>query len=168
MDTVSNFEVERYLGEWYQVAAIPAWFQKKCAKNTKANYTLTKSGLLKVINSCVQADEKLRTAEARARFTAPQNLGKLEVTFVNIWGHWLWAAAGDYWVIGLDPKYTWSVVGTSDRKYAWVLSRTPELPAKEIAKARQYLDDAGFDTCKVLMTTPNLSNSLCTHKNIFD
>ena len=46
MNTISDFQVKRYLGQWHQVAAIPAWFQSDCAANTKATYALADDGLV--------------------------------------------------------------------------------------------------------------------------
>jgi len=53
--TVSGFEVERYLGDWHQIAAIPAWFQDDCAADTMARYALAEDGLIAVVNTCATA-----------------------------------------------------------------------------------------------------------------
>jgi apolipoprotein D and lipocalin family protein len=59
---------------------------------------------------------------------------------------------GDYWVVGLADDYSWAVVGSPDRKYLWVLSRTPNLARDAEAKAWQAIRDNGFDVGR-LMTT---------------
>jgi len=127
MTVVTDFDVTRYLGTWHQVAAIPAWFQSECVANTTATYTEAEDGLIGVVNACDEADGTRRVADARARFVEGATVGKLEVTFVELFGLWLWPIAGDYWIIGLDPEYRWAVVGAPSRKYAWVLARTPTL-----------------------------------------
>ncbi|MNL74745.1 Outer membrane lipoprotein Blc precursor [compost metagenome] len=66
------------------------------------------------------------------------NNAKLEVTFFKPF-------KGDYWVIGLDPEYRWSVVGTPDRKYLWILSRSPQLPKEELDKALAAAKAQGYE-----------------------
>lgn len=161
MATVTGFEVERYLGEWHQVAAIPAWFQRDCVADTKAHYAQAEDGLLKVLNSCRTADGTVDRAEARARFVDGRADGKLEVTFVEVLGFWLWPAAGNYWIVGLDGDYRWSVVGEPSRKYAWVLARSPSLDAGVLRAVRQILEREGYDSCALLLTTPQDSGRLC-------
>ena len=161
MSAVSGFQAERYLGEWHQVAAIPAWFQSDCASETKANYALADDGLLKVLNSCQAADGTVNEAEARARFVASRSVGKLEVTFVEVLGLWVWPFAGNYWIIGLNPDYQWSVVGEPSREYAWVLARSRTLDADALRDIRQILEREGYDSCDLLLTTPDENGRLC-------
>lgn len=158
---VSDFDVGRYLGEWHQVAAIPAWFQEDCAANTTARYALAEDGLIAVVNACETADGSLRRADARARFPGSRSEGRLEVTFLDVFGFWMWWAAGDYWIIGLDPDFRWSVVGQPSRQYAWVLSRTASLDGKTLKHIAGILDDAGYDPCRLMMTAPGRQGRLC-------
>ena len=161
MNTVSDFEVQRYLGQWYQVAAIPAWFQGDCAARTTASYAPGEDGLINVLNSCDTADGSRKQADARARFLAAGTEGKLEVTFVEVLGSWVWLAAGDYWVIGLDPEYRWSVVGQPSREFAWILARSPSLDMPTLRDVGRILERESYDTCELLMTTPELQGRLC-------
>ena len=161
MRTVSNFEVERYLGQWHQVAAVPAWFQSECAAHTTASYTLGDDGLLEVLNSCDKADGSRKQAEARARFLDSGSDGRLEVTFVEVLGSWIWPAAGDYWIIGLDPDYQWSVVGQPSRKYAWILARSQSLDLRTLQEIRHILESQAYDTCRLVLTSPEQQGRLC-------
>ncbi len=67
---------------------------------------------------------------------------KQKVSFFSILG-WrpFW---GDYWVIGLDDDYQWAIVGTPDRKYGWVLARTPELKENILEKVFAILEHNGY------------------------
>jgi apolipoprotein D and lipocalin family protein len=161
MTTVSEFDLRRYLGQWHQVAAIPAWFQSDCAARTTARYTLGEDGLVEVVNACDTADGSRKQAEARARFLDSASHGKLEVTFVQILGFWLWPAAGDYWIIGLDPEYQWSVVGTPSRDYAWILARSGTLDLPTLRKIGDILRRESYDTCALVMTTSARQDRLC-------
>jgi len=68
---------------------------------------------------------------------------KLKVSFVSFLG-WrpFW---GDYWVIGLDAGDAWAVVGTPDRKYGWVLARTPVLPPSTLEEIVAIPERNGYD-----------------------
>ncbi len=161
MSTVSNFEVGRYLGQWHQVAAIPAWFQKECVANTLADYAKGEDGLIEVVNACDTADGSRKTAEARARFLTRPSNGKLEVTFVEVAGFWVWLAAGDYWIIGLDPDYRWAVVGQPSREFAWVLARSRSLDVPTLRMIGDILEDAAYDSCALVLTAPDRQGRLC-------
>jgi apolipoprotein D and lipocalin family protein len=161
MDTASDFQVQRYLGLWHQVAAIPAWFQSECIAHTTARYALREDGLVEVINACETADGSRKQADARARFLATRSVGKLEVTFVKVLGFWLWPAAGDYWIIGLDPEYQWSVVGHPSRRFAWILARSESLDRQTLLEIRRILERAAYDTCELWLTTPEQQARLC-------
>jgi apolipoprotein D and lipocalin family protein len=161
MSTVSNFEVERYFGQWHQVAAIPAWFQSDCVANTAADYAIGEDGLIEVVNSCDTADGSRKKAEARARFLKGPSDGRLEVTFVKVAGLWVWPASGDYWIIGLDPEYRWAVVGQPSREFAWILARSRSLDAQTLRNILRILEREAYDTCELLLTTPEQQDRLC-------
>jgi apolipoprotein D and lipocalin family protein len=57
---------------------------------------------------------------------------------------------GDYWIIGLADDYTWAVVGSPDRKYLWILARTPRLDAASFERARTTAKANGFDTALLI------------------
>lgn len=161
MSTVTGFDLQRYLGEWHQVAAIPAWFQSDCVTNTRANYSLGDDGLMEVLNSCQTANGSINQAEARARFLASDSDGKLEVTFVEVLGAWVWPAAGDYWILGLDADYAWSIVGEPSREFAWVLARSRTLDTETLRNIRQILEREGYDSCALQLTTTDETGRLC-------
>jgi apolipoprotein D and lipocalin family protein len=150
---VADFDARRYVGAWREVASIPAWFQRDCAAETTATYTLDPEGpALSVLNACRDVDGAMKTAEGRARFTQTPDVGALEVTFVSLLGFWVWPAAGDYVVIGLDPDYRWAAIGHPDRDYAWVLAR-PDTPRDEaLAGAAAAYRAAGYDLCAILLS----------------
>ena len=144
--TVKYVDLKKYVGLWYEVAKIPNSFQDQCIKNTTAKYTLTEDGEIKVTNSCIDEDGDLDEAKGIVRIVDKKSNAKLEVSFVSFLG-WrpFW---GDYWIIGLDDNYQWAIVGTPNRKYGWVLSRTPKLETQTMDKIFQILKDQGYDPRK--------------------
>ena len=147
--TVTAVDLERYAGLWYEVAKIPNRFQKQCARGTTAEYTLREDGRISVVNRCFKNDGSLDDANGVAKVIDTSTNAKLEVSFVSFLG-WrpFW---GDYWVIGLDENYEWVVVGTPDRKYGWVLARTPTLDESTMQEVRRILTTNGYqwDTFEV-------------------
>ena len=140
---VAQVDLSRYAGLWYEVAKIPNRFQKKCARGTTATYALREDGRIDVLNRCVKADGSEDLARGVARVVDTQSNARLEVSFVSFLGiRPFW---GDYWVIGLGDEYEFAVVGTPDRKYGWVLARTPEPGPEIIQKARRILIAQGYN-----------------------
>lgn len=154
VDPILNFQIGRYLGLWHEIASIPAWFQEDCVARTTATYELAEEpGRLTVLNVCQTAGGGREEAEGRARLTGALNRGALEVTFVEIFGWWVWPAAGDYTIIALDEDYRWSAVGHPSRDYGWILAREDSLPPETIKMIEARFRAAGYDTCRIL-TTP--------------
>ncbi|ROQ92195.1 lipocalin family protein [Desulfosoma caldarium] len=117
---VPMVDLERYQGKWYEIASLPAWFQKGCFCTT-AEYILEKN-YVRVINRCRKGtpDGKWNEAVGKARPVEGSNNARLKVRF-------FWPFDGDYWVIALDPHYQWAVVGHPKKQYLWILSRTPRM-----------------------------------------
>ncbi|MBD3287955.1 hypothetical protein GF337_04055 [candidate division KSB1 bacterium] len=120
--TVDSVDLSRYVGMWYEIAKIPNRFQDNCAYGTTAEYLLCEDGKIEVINRCYDENGKLDKATGIAKVVDKASNAKLKVSFVSILGWRLFW--GDYWIIGLDPDYRWAIVGTPDRKYGWILSRS--------------------------------------------
>ncbi|MCB4361592.1 lipocalin family protein [Quatrionicoccus australiensis] len=135
--SVTQIDLNRYVGKWYEIAAFPMYFQRNCIADTTAEYTLRPDGELTVDNRC-RTESGVDQAIGRAWAVDAAGAGQLKVSF-------FWPFRSDYWVIGLDPDYRWAVVGNPNRKYLWILSRTPQLPAAELERARQAASAQGYD-----------------------
>jgi apolipoprotein D and lipocalin family protein len=139
LTAVGSVELDRYLGEWYEIASYPAWFQRNCTAVT-ANYSLRDDGLIKVVNSCRKGslDGKLKQANGRAKVVDTATNAKLKVSFFGpFWGN--------YWIIDLDPDYQWAVVGEPKRKYLWILSRTRSMDEEVYEQILSRLPNKGYD-----------------------
>jgi len=142
-DTVPFVDLDRYAGRWYEIASIPNRFQRHCQGNTMAVYRPVEEQQIEVINSCLDKEGTLDTAQGIARIVDTRSNAKLEVSFVSLFGWQLFW--GDYWVLELAPDYSYVIVGTPNFRYGWILSRTPALSTE----IRQYLDErlraSGYD-----------------------
>ena len=147
---VPAVDLERFLGSWYEIARIPAWFQNRCVKDTTARYQLRNDGRITVINRCVTRKGEIDQADGLARVVDPTTRARLQVSFVSLLG-WrpFW---GDYWIIGLDPEYRWLVVGDPKRQFSWILSRSPALEPTLLEAAFQSLERNGYLRSSFVLT----------------
>lgn len=149
--TADAVDLQKYLGKWYEIAAIPQSFQKKCVGNTSAVYDIVEDGLISVVNTCDTASGVPSVANGRAKVVDTQSNSKLKVTFVKFLG-WQFLLGGDYWILAIGENYSYAIVGAPGRDYAWILSRTPDLSKEKIIEAYQTLVAQGFDPCKLIST----------------
>jgi apolipoprotein D and lipocalin family protein len=147
--TVDFVDLNNYVGKWYEVASIPASFQKKCVKNTSAEYRVLELGRIDVVNSCVKADGTLNVANGIAHVVNKETQAELKVSFVPLFSFFGWFA-GQYKVIALGDKYEYSVVGTDSLEYGWILSRTASLPLTTLVALEKKITSVGYDSCKFL------------------
>ena len=152
LTTIPALDVPRYMGTWYEIAKLPNWFQKKCARDTSAQYSLQPDGRVQVINRCRTDSGDLSEAIGAARQIGPATSPKLEVRFAPAWLSFLPAVWGNYWVIDLDDKYQLAAVGEPQREYLWVLSRTPQVEPQAYAALLARLSGKGFDVHKLERT----------------
>lgn len=144
---VAEVDVQRYAGDWYQVAAIPAIFEIQCFKNVRARYDVQPDGTIGVRNSCRTIIGTTSAVTGRARSENPPANSVLTVSFLKLGGEWRYFGGPNYVVIGLDPEYRWAVVGDPDRSSGFVLSREPALTADQTAAAKAVLTANGYDLC---------------------
>ncbi len=150
LEVVQHVELDKYLGKWFEIAHLPAKFQEGCSETT-ATYTLSKDGNISVLNEC-RRDGKLKQSKGKAKVVDRITNAKLKVTF-------FWPFYGDYWIIKLGADYGYAVVGTPNRKYLWVLSRTPKMDEKLFSEIIEFSKSKGFDLKNLIKTVhQNLQN----------
>ena len=142
--TITSFNLDRYLGKWYEIARYDHSFERDLVGCT-AEYSLRDDGKIKVLNSgylkTLDGPYKESIGKAKARRNGKP--GQLEVSFFGPF-------YGDYDILELAPDYSYSVVGSSSPKYLWILSRTPQLTPQTKAKIIKNLEQRGYNTNKLL------------------
>ena len=155
--TVPSVDLNKYSGTWYEIAKYPNKFQKDCVANTTATYTLKAEGKLEVLNRCLEKDGTTKNAKGAGKVEDKQTKAKLKVRFAPGFLSFLSAVWGDYWVIDLAPDYSYSVIGTPDREYFWILSRTPEMKDSVYQDILRRAEQQGFVPGKVEKTPQGLA-----------
>lgn len=141
---VTDFEIERYLGTWHEIARLDHSFERGLEKVT-AHYSIRADGGIKVVNRGFNPKkEKWKEATGKAYFVDDPKIGRLKVSF---WGPFY----GGYNIIEVDKKeYSYSLLCGPNKSYLWILSRTPQMeePLRNrlINKARAL----GFETDKLI------------------
>ena len=90
--TVDFVDLQRYMGRWYEIAALPNFFQRQCVRDTTADYRLRSDETVAVTNRCRKEDGTVDEAQGIARLVDPATNSKLEVSFVSVFGKYLFCA----------------------------------------------------------------------------
>jgi apolipoprotein D and lipocalin family protein len=151
VNTVNPLSLSDYSGTWYEVARTPNWFQRSCASNSTEFYTLLSNGRMGVKNICTSPKGVVKQVTGEAWIPNTQAPGKLKVSFFKLFGRYWFP--GDYWVLGTDTS-RYAVVGGPDRRYGWILSRTPQLAHADKQASLGILKQAGYDICRFQQDPP--------------
>lgn len=140
--TVDEFDLSRYLGEWYEVARYDHSFERGL-DNTMAEYILQDDGKVVVLNTGWK-NGKFKLAEGKAKYPDPEGEpGALRVSFFLFF-------YSDYNVMMVDENYQISLVGSKAEKYLWILSRTPEPDPALLDMVLEEAQKRGYDTSKLI------------------
>jgi apolipoprotein D and lipocalin family protein len=137
---VSNFDVQRYMGVWYEVARLDHWFERGLV-NVTATYTAMPDGSIHVVNRGFDSRSSLWVqAEGRAVLAGKPGEGRLTVSFFRPF-------YAPYNVIALDREnYSYALVCGRTRSYLWILARAPRLPDDVLVELIGQANAMGFDT----------------------
>ncbi len=140
--TVKEFDLSRYLGEWYEIARYDHSFERGM-DNTMAHYILQDDGKVVVLNTGWE-DGKFKLAEGKAKYLDPvDDPGALRVSF-------FWFFYSDYNVMMVDDNYQISLVGSKAQKYLWILSRTPVPDPDLLQMVLEEAQKRGYDTSELI------------------
>lgn len=139
-------DLEKYQGEWYQVAALPQPYTLQCANNTKAEYGVIDENTISVRNTCgtLLGEKSVIDGTAKVRSDASLRVNFPGVPFQNENG------PTNYRVTYLADDYSLAIIGDPNRTSGFVLSRTPNLSAEKWQFVKNTLDNRGFWSCSFL------------------
>lgn len=141
---VSNFELNNYLGKWYEVARLDHSFERGL-NQVSAEYSLRKDGGVSVINRGFSPENNdWKEALGKAYFVNEPNEGYLKVSFFGPF-------YGSYIIFELDKdNYQYAFISGPDTDYLWLLSRTPTVEPEVMKKFISMSEALGFDTSKLI------------------
>jgi len=147
---VEGFELQRYLGTWYEIARMPNWFERDLV-NVTATYSPRDDGKITVLNQGYKPgqDGKRKQARGRAKFAGDPATGHLKVSFFGPF-------YANYIIIDLDKAdYQYALVAGSKHKFLWILSRTPQMDEALYNRLVAYATELGFDPEKLYKVPQN-------------
>ncbi|QNI02303.1 lipocalin family protein [Halomonas sp. SH5A2] len=140
---VTGFELDRYLGQWYEIARLDHSFEEGLQCVT-ATYSLREDGGVRVINRGYDPEEQTwDEAEGRAYFIDDDDIGRLKVSFFGPF-------YGGYNILALDDDYQWALVSGPNRDYLWILSRTPDMDSEVENRLRKRAAELDFPTDELI------------------
>ena len=156
--TTKSVELRRYAGRWFEIARLPMPFQK-ANEAAIAEYGMNSDGTLSVHNIAVRPDGSQHDIRGYAKvLNSPQNT-KLAVRFSTWFGPLIPVPkAGNYWILSVDENYREVIVGTPDRKYLWLLSRTASIPQERYAELVAKAKALGFDVSRLIRPSVHISS----------
>lgn len=150
---VTDFELDRYLGKWYEIARLDHSFERGLS-NVSAMYSLREGGGVKVVNrGYSEENQKWEEAIGKAYFVDSEESGYLKVSFFGPF-------YGSYVIFDLDKEgYQYSFVSGPDKSFIWLLARTPEVSEVVTQRFRTMADALGFDTTQLIWVKQDKNES---------
>jgi apolipoprotein D and lipocalin family protein len=133
--TAADVDLRRYMGTWYEIAAVPNRLQRGCT-DTVVNYRRLGDGRIELLNTCWK-NGKYRPFRGKGKVLPDSNGAKWKVNFY-------WIVRSPYWVIERDEDYRWAVVGTPDREKLWIISREREFDAALLSRLIEKMRALGY------------------------
>ncbi|HET9762849.1 MAG TPA: lipocalin family protein, partial [Casimicrobiaceae bacterium] len=144
---LADFNAQRYLGKWYEIAAMPGAFRNQCARDVQVDYSLEDSGALIVRNQCLRPDGTTLQSEGRGRILDGGVPAVLKVTFVQGLGLWWYPFGRNQTVIAAGRRGEWLVIGDPSLHYGRVLAREPTLDDAALRVVDAALAAESYDRC---------------------
>ena len=150
---INGFEVNRYLGTWYEIARLDHSFERGLSE-VSATYTLRDDGGINILNKGFDRKTgKWVQGQGKAYFVAGSDIGRLKVSFFRPF-------YGAYNIIALDKEnYSYSLVCGPTRSYLWILARNRKLEEDVLTKLLNIAQSLGFRTDKLIFPFENNEES---------
>ncbi len=137
-ETAKPFEIERYMGRWYEIERLPNKIQEGLEECTSL-LTLMEDGSFTIVNEGRLISDKTRIKQWKGKGWIPdrRNPSKMKVSYN-------WPFTEDYWVLLIDNDYSIALVGSPDGDLLWILSRDKDVEQNTVLKLKDYASDLGF------------------------
>lgn len=150
---IPSLDVERYLGTWNQVAAVPQPFNLICARDTQANYQMIDETNIRVENTCTTWTGGENRIVGNARVNDTVTNAQLHVSFPGVPTQESLDGPTNYIVAYIADDYSWAFVGSPNRTSGFVLKRTPDVSVEQFREIRGVVESLGYDS-NFITTTP--------------
>lgn len=149
--TAAHVNLDRFVGSWFEIARLPDKGDKDCVSDARATYVRTDDGL-RLLSLCRRENGTIRRSTGRARLCDDATQARFKISYSSAALDALPFVWRDYTIIDVADDYSTAIVGASDRKHLWLLSRQPTVGD---AAHQDFLNKAraqGFDTSALVYT----------------
>ena len=141
--TVPKVDLERFMGDWYVIAAIPTFIEKE-SFNAIESYRLDNDGSIlttfRFNKGSLDGPLKEYTPRAFVKETDSN----------AVWGmQFIWPIKAEYRIIYLTDDYAQTVIGRSKRDYVWIMARTPTIPDEDYERILKFIQNQGYQLDKL-------------------
>lgn len=141
INSTFEFELEKYLGTWYEIARFDHSFEQGL-ENVTATYTIRKDGKIKVLNQGYKNGTH-KTAIGKAKLASGNTPRNLKVAF-------FWIFYAPYNILELDEDYQYALIGSNSSNYLWILSRTPQMEESTYQMLLEKATQRGYEVSKLI------------------
>lgn len=143
LPTAANVSLERFMGDWYVIAHIPASLEKN-AHNAIESYRLDPDGTIATTytfhDGGFDGAAKRYTPKAFVRDPVDR----------STWGmQFIWPIRAEYLISYLDADYTETIIARNARDLVWIMARTPSIPEAHYARLVAMVEGWGYDTSRL-------------------
>jgi apolipoprotein D and lipocalin family protein len=144
VEPVQGFQLEKYLGAWYEIARLDHSFERGLSHVT-ANYSVNEDGSVKVINKGYsKAKGEWKSVEGKARLVKTPEVGHLKVSFFGPF-------YSSYVIFELEKNYQYALVSGKDKNNLWILARQPQISPDLLDQLLKKAQSLGFATEQLIL-----------------
>jgi len=132
-------DIERFMGDWYVIAGHFTFFERD-AHNAVETYALNADGTIDTTFTFRRGgfDGPLKTFRPKGFVHDRSTNAEWRMQFV-------WPFKSAYLILYLDDEYEYTAVGVPNRKYLWIMSRTPSIPENRMQDILAHLASVDYD-----------------------
>lgn len=144
LQPVSEFELQRFMGEWYVIAHIPTWPERNATQAIE-HYSLAEDGSVDTVFTFIpEGESELKRMTATGFPDAASNNA--------VWGmQFLWPIKADYRVAYIDDDYSLTIVARNKRDYLWIMAREPHIAQSTLEDLIRRSEELGYDMSRLRM-----------------
>lgn len=143
IQTASQVNLERFMGDWYVIANIPTFIETE-AFNAVESYRLNDDGTIATTFTFRQGG-----FEGEQKIYRPTGF-VVDQESNAVWDmQFLWPFKADYRIVYVNSDYSQTIIGRLKRDYVWIMARTPRLPEEDYQHLLKIIADQGYDLSKI-------------------
>ncbi|MBY0414271.1 MAG: lipocalin family protein [Bdellovibrionales bacterium] len=142
LPTARSVDIARYMGKWYTVTSLPQFYTRNCQGQT-AEYDVIDEKTIGVKNTCYKENGKNKIVVGRGTVEDSPNNARLSIRFNTFWTS-LFRIKGEYVIIKLAEDYDNVMVGSTDRKALWIMSRVPNIDPTTFMEYKNLAHSLGY------------------------